>query len=141
MNVKVYSAAASNDFTRWVEDRDADPASSNFFANADYDGDGATTEEEYLADTDPANSNSVLALSGNYVIAAQAGEETGQIRFSFPASPARYYQLESCTDLTNHAVGVSNLGWGAPDGFGRMTVTNKTTGTWYGVIRVLLDAP
>ena len=137
MSVKVYSAAATNDFTQWVEDEDEDPASSNFYENADFDGDGATTWEEYLADTDPNDPGEVLRLSGSYFIAAQVSNTTGQIRFSFPASTGRYYQLEYCTGLTNHLIGTTNLGWGVPG----MVVTNDATGTWYGVIRALLQAP
>ena len=136
--VKVYSAAATNAFTQWVEDEGENPASSNFYENADYDNDGATTREEYLADTDPAASNSVLKLTGNYFNASQASNSTGQIRFSFPASTGRYYQMEYCTDITNHAtVVVTNLGWGVPD----MVVTSAAPATWYGVIRALLGAP
>ncbi|MGD9613163.1 MAG: hypothetical protein AB7V22_09715, partial [Kiritimatiellia bacterium] len=138
MSVKVYSAAATNGFTRWVEDQEEDPADPDFAENADVDGDGANTYEEYLADTDPAASNSVLALSGTYFTAAQVGGDTGQIRFSFPASPARYYQLEYCADLTNQVgVVVSNLGWGVPG----MVVTSDAPASWYGVIRVRLDPP
>ncbi len=137
LTVRVYSTAATNDFTQWVEDEGENPASSNFFENADYDGDGRTTWEEYVADTDPAASNSVLALAGNYFIASQVSNTTGQIRFSFPASPNRFYQLEYCTGLTNHLVGTTNLGWGVPG----MVVTSSAPATWYGVIRVFLQEP
>ena len=137
MEVKVYSAAATNDFTQWVEDQEEDPADPDFAAGADVDGDGQTTWQEYVADTDPAASNSVLKLAGNYYIAPQVSNSTGQIRFSFPASPNRYYQLEYCTDLTNHVVGATNLGWGVPG----MVVTSDAPATWYGVVRALLDEP
>jgi len=136
MTLKVNSVAATNAFEEWVEDQYEDPGDSNFVENADYDGDGETTWEEYLADTDPTASNSVLMLSGNYVIAASSNG-TGQVRFTFPASTGRYYQLEYCTDLTNYLVGTTNLGWGVPG----MVITNDATGTWYGVIRALLQAP
>ena len=137
LSVRVYSAEATNDFTQWVEDEGENPASSNFFENADFDGDGRTTWEEYVADTDPAASNSVLALAGSYFIASQVGDTTGQIRFTFPASPNRFYQLEYCTGLTNHLVGTTNLGWGVPG----MVVTSSAPATWYGVIRVFLQEP
>ena len=60
-------------------------------------------------------------------------------QFSFPASPARFYQLEYCTDITNQAgtLVVSNLGWGVPG----MVITNSAPTSWYGVIRALLDDP
>ncbi len=129
MSVKVYSAVATNEFTQWVEDQQEDPADTNYYESADADGDGATTYEEYLADTDPAASNSVLRMEG-------LTSDLGQ--FSFPASPARYYQLEYCTDITNQgSVVVSNLGWGVPG----MVVTNVTPSSWFGVIRALLAEP
>ncbi|MGD9612298.1 MAG: beta strand repeat-containing protein, partial [Kiritimatiellia bacterium] len=137
MSVKVYTAAATNEFTMWVEDQGENPVDPDFDESADVDGDGRTTYEEYLADTDPAASNSVYELAGNYVNAAQAGTGTGEIRFSFPASPQRYYQLVYSADLSGATV-VSNLGWGAS---GTMTLTNKTTGAWYGTIQVRLDEP
>ncbi len=130
MSVKVYSAAASNEFTMWVEDQEENPADPDFAENADVDGDGADTYEEYLADTDPAASNSVLRLEG------QTADLT---EFSFPASPARFYQLEYCTDITDQAgtLVVSNLGWGVPG----MVITNDFPASWFGTIRVLLQEP
>ena len=130
MTVKVYSAAATNEFTQWVEDQEEDPEDPDFDEGADVDGDGQTTFDEFLADTDPAASNSVLKMEG-----LSADLDT----FSFPASPARYYQLEYCTDITNQAgtLVVSNLGWGVPG----MVITNQAPSSWYGVIRVRLTAP
>ncbi len=129
LSVKVYTAAATNEFTQWVEDQEEDPVDPDFAANADVDGDGQTTYEEYLADTDPAASNSWLRLEG----------QTADLsRFTFPASSARYYQLEYCTDITNQAgtLVVTNLGWGVPG----MVITNDLP-SWFGTIRVRLDAP
>ena len=130
MSVKVYSAAATNEFTQWVEDQEEDPADPDFDLDADVDGDGQTTYEEYLADTDPAASNSVLKLEG---LSADLDQ------FSFPASPNRFYQLEYCTEITNQAGTLvrSNLGWGVPG----MVITNVAPTSWFGVIRVLLDEP
>jgi hypothetical protein len=129
MAVRVNSQAPTNAFEEWVEDQGEDPGDTNFWENTDYDGDGATTEEEYLADTDPANSNSVLKLEGVTVDLTE---------FSFPASSNRYYQLEYCTEITNQTtLVVSNLGWGVPG----MVITNTASTSWYGVIRVLMQAP
>lgn len=123
-------------FQLWVRDEQGQSLSdSNFVESADYDGDGATTEEEYLADTDPASADSVLGLTGTYVNKAQAGGETGEMRFTFPASSARYYQLIYSADLS--ATLTNNIGWGIPG----MVVTNNFTGTWYGTLRVLLNEP
>ena len=129
MSVKVYTAAATNEFTQWVEDQEEDPVDPDFAANADVDGDGQTTYEEYLADTDQAASNSALRL---------VGQTADLSEFTFPASSARYYQLEYCTDITNQTgtLVVTNLGWGVPG----MVVTNDLP-SWFGTIRVRLDAP
>ena len=130
MSVKVYSAAATNEFTQWVEDQEEDPEDPDFDENADADGDGKTTYQEYLADTDPAASNSVLKLEG---LSADLDQ------FSFPASSNRFYQLEYCTDITNQAgtLSVSNLGWGVPG----MVITNSLPNSWFGTIRALIAAP
>jgi Subtilase family len=135
MSIRVNTQAATNAFEEWVQDRGEDPGSTNFTETADFDGDGMTTEEEYWADTDPTLASSLLELTGTYAIATGGG--TGGIELRFPASTGRYYQLEYCTGLTNYLVGTTNLGWGIPG----MTVTNDSTGTWYGVIRALLAAP
>jgi len=135
MPIRVNTQAATNAFEEWVQEQGEDPGSTNFTEDADFDGDGATTEEEYVADTDPVSSNSVLELTGTYTIATGGG--TGDIILQFPASTGRYYQLETCTGLTNYLVGSTNLGWGVPG----MAVTNSSTGTWYGVIRALLSSP
>lgn len=63
-----------NDPTQW-------PA-----ANADTDGDGATTMEEFLAGTNPTNRNSVLSLS---LIPASQGWQ-----LSWPTEPGFIYQLQ-----------------------------------------------
>ena len=126
MSVKVYSAAATNEFMQWVEDQEEDPEDPDFDENADYDGDGRTTYEEYLSDTDPAASNSVLKLEG---------QSANLSEFTFPASPARFYQLIYTDDLS--ATLTNDLGWGVPG----MVVTSDAPATWYGTIRVLLDEP
>jgi len=127
--------SVTNVFEDWVTDEGESPADPDYAPDADIDGDGADTWDEFLADTDPNASNSCLVLTGAYTIATAGG--TGDIVLAFPASTGRYYQLETCTDLTNHLVGTTNLGWGVPG----MAVTNNSTGTWYGVIRVFLEEP
>jgi len=127
--------SVTNVFEDWVTDEGEDPADPDYAPDADVDGDGADTWDEFLADTDPSLSNSCLILTGAYTIATGGG--TGGIVLAFPASTGRYYQLEYCTGLTNHLVGTNNLGWGIPG----MAVTNDSTGTWYGVIRALLQEP
>ena len=119
-------------FQDWLMEQGEDPGSSNYSTNADYDHDGMTTYEEYLADTDPALSGSCLRVTGTYVTA------NGLLTMQFPQSTGRYYQLEYCTNLFGD-IALSNLGWGVP---GRI-VTNAahTNGIWYWAIRSRLTAP
>jgi endonuclease/exonuclease/phosphatase family metal-dependent hydrolase len=129
-------SAAPTPFEAWVAGQGQDPSDPDYAPDADKDVDGMTTWEEYLADTDPATNGSMLAITGRYFIASTEGG-TGQIRMAFPASTGRFYQLEYCTGLTNHIIGVTNLGWGVPG----MVVTSDAPATWYGVIRALLQEP
>ncbi|MDD2240863.1 MAG: S8 family serine peptidase, partial [Kiritimatiellae bacterium] len=131
MSVKVYSAAATNEFTQWIEDQQENPAAPGFAPNEDADDDGVSNYDEYLADTDPTSSNSVLKLDGDYFIASEVGEDSGQIEFSFPASPARYYQLVYSTNLASPTL-TNNLGLGVPP---IMTITSAAPAAWYGTIR------
>ena len=146
VNDAKYSGAASGTlvisnesltaFQLWVRDEQGQSLSDpNYATNADYDNDGMTTWEEYLADTAPDNSNSLLALTGQYFIVS-ASNSTGKIRMSFPASTSRYYQLVYSTNLANPTL-TNNLGWGVAG----MAVTNNGAGTWFGRLRALLAAP
>ena len=128
----------TNLFEAWLQtERRRAPEDSAFAPDEDADGDGATTWEEFLADTDPTDPGEVLALTGEFVEASQSGGGTGEIRFTFPASPNRYYQLETCTDLVSGTQKIVDLGWGVPG----MAITNRTSGAWYATVRVLLQAP
>jgi len=123
-------------FQLWVRDEQGQSLSdTNFTESADYDGDGMTTYQEYLADTDPGSAGSVLDMTGQYWIVSASNAE-GKIRLTFPASTNRYYQLVYATNLPGATV-VSNLGWGVPG----MAFTNNSAGIWYGRIRALLAAP
>ena len=123
-------------FQAWVSDRGQDPGSSNFLPDADYDGDGMTTWKEYLADTDPALSGSVLQLTGTYFIVGSSNPATGKMLLRFPASTGRYYQLLYKTNLFGPLL-TNDLGWGVPG----MVVTNNSLGAWYGDVRVRLTEP
>jgi hypothetical protein len=133
------SIASSNTlYELWLADEQGqDPQNPDFTPDEDADGDGMTNWEEFLADTNPDDPGHLLALDGNYAIAAAEGAETGAIRFEFLASSNRFYQLVYSTNLFSPTI-VSNLGWGVPPA---MTLTNRSTGTWYGGIRVLLEDP
>ena len=129
-------AEIQDPFAQWLQGRALDPQDVRYDEAADDDRDGATTYEEYLADTDPTSAGSVLGLTGTYWNAAKITNVTGQMRFSFPASTGRYYQLVYSTNLFGPS-NVVNLGWGQVG----MTVTNASAGTWFGAVRALLQAP
>ncbi|MGD9612875.1 MAG: MBG domain-containing protein [Kiritimatiellia bacterium] len=128
------AAEGEDPFVQWLQDQELDPQDSRFDEGADDDGDGMTTYQEYVADTAPDSSNSVLKLEGTY--APGTGGGTGRILFSFPASTGRFYQLIYSTNLMSPTI-TSNLGWGVPG----MVVTNDSLGEWYGDVRVRLTAP
>ena len=92
--------------------------------------------EEYVADTSPQDSTSILFLSGTYAPAESAGE-TGRMLIAFSGSSNRFYQLEYGTNFTSQSVGVLYLGRGTPS----MTVTNDSPGRWSGIIRVFVNEP
>ena len=101
-----------------------------FAPEEDADGDGKTNYDEYMADTDPGNSNAVFEVTGAYT------NTSGTLTMSYPASPNRYYQLEYKTNLVSGGNVVSNLGWG-----GTGTLATNIPPEWYGTIRVRLTAP
>ena len=130
--------SATDLFANWMsEARRSAPEEPGSGPDDDADGDGATNWEEFLADTDPADPGERLELRGEFVSAAQAGGETAEIRFTFPASPHRYYQLETCTDLVAGERQTVDLGWGQPG----MAVTNRAPGAWYATVRARLQEP
>ena len=116
-------------FERWLETQSLDPLDVRLAWDEDGDGDGQTTWEEYLADTDPANSDALFAVEGYYA------DETGSIHLAFPASPDRFYQLEYSTNLFAPTQ-VLDLGWGADGHF-----ATNAPGQWFGTIRVRMDPP
>ena len=118
-------------FDAWLRGKGRDPEHTDFFTDADYDGDGMTTWEEYLADTDPAASSSVLRLTGTYTNASLGDLTTGKLILHFPASTERLYQLIYTTNLMGSTI-TNDLGPGVPG----MTVTSDAPDTWMGTIRV-----
>lgn len=125
---------AGDGFTQWLQEQELDPQDSRYEEGADDDGDGLTTWQEYVADTEPDSSNSVLRLTGAYTPGAAGG--TGKMLFTFPASTGRYYQLIYRTNLFSPTL-TNYLGQGVPG----MVVTNDSPGAWFGDIRVLLQEP
>ena len=126
------TATAADPFTEWLQHRSLDPEDARYATNADDDHDGMTTYEEYLADTDPAVSGSVLKVTGTY------SSVDHQIRMAFPQSTGRYYQLQYSTNLARATI-ITNLGWGVP---GRViTNAHHTNGYWFWGVKSMLTAP
>ncbi len=134
-HVTTAAGTPADSYEDYLNDYDVTPGAPNTGEDDDLDGDGVSNFDEFLADTDPNNASDKLELTGDYWSASQAGGATGQIRFSFPASSARYYQLIYTDDLS--ATLTNNLGWGVPG----MVVTSDAPAAWYGTIRVLLEEP
>ena len=122
------SGGETDPYEEWVADQGEDPETPEFVPEGDADGDGRTNYEEYMADTDPGDSNVAFEVSGDYA--------NGTLNVEFPASPNRYYQLEYRTNLMSGENVVSNLGWG-----GTGTFATNIPPEWYGTIRVRLTAP
>jgi hypothetical protein len=116
-------------FEEWLGTRSLDPMDLRFAWDEDGDGDGQTTWEEYLADTDPGDSRSMFAVEGVY------DEETGTIHMVFPSSADRHYQLVYVTNLFGPAI-VRDLGWG-PEG----RFATNAPGLWFGTVQVRMESP
>jgi hypothetical protein len=69
--------------------------STNRTQLTDTDGDGMTDYAEFIAGTDPNNSNSVLELP------PPTPQPNGSLRFNWPSVPGRAYRLVSSADLVN----------------------------------------
>ena len=97
-------------------------------ASADQDGDDATGSDEYIADTDPTDSNAVWQASGDFSVTNQT--------FTFDGSTARKYQLLYTTnDLADPGLTWISNGvpiWGAGAGT-EIIVTNTEDTVFYRV--------
>ena len=115
----------------WLQTRSLDPQDVRFAPDEDGDGDGRTTWEEYLADTDPNDPGDVFEVEGSYFF------ETGTLQMTFIDSLDRYYQLEYSTNLFGPTQ-VLDLGWGCPD---VGVFETNAPGEWFGTIRVRVAPP
>jgi hypothetical protein len=141
-------AAMVPDYSAWIEstmssvtgdaDGDGIPTwweeqfATNIVADADQDGDGFDGEAEYIADTDPTDSNSFFRIEGTITAADQT--------FTLDGSAARQYQLLYTTNdlAATHLVwstnGVPIWGEGADT---QITVTNTEDKVFYRLEAIL----
>lgn len=81
-------------FEDWLENvMGQDPDDPDFAPDADYDGDGMTTWQEFIADTDPADASSVFKGVGEAVVDEQS--------VTFESSANRQYSLYYTLDLND----------------------------------------
>ncbi|MDA1043791.1 MAG: hypothetical protein O3C57_01065, partial [Verrucomicrobia bacterium] len=82
-------------------------------ALSDYDGDGASAWQEFIAGTDPTNRADVLALylqDANAVSNAPPSEHVQRLRLTWPSAPERTYRLFQANDMaSDFSVVVSNI--------------------------------
>lgn len=119
-------------FESWLAEtcNHATPADSGFAADADADGDGMTTMQEFIADTSPTDSGKRLALTSTV--------EAQGVEFHFATSTNRYYQLVVRADMSSPSQTIY-LGKGTTNG---LTYTPDLSGSeCYAYIQVLLEAP
>ncbi len=110
----VTAGSGPSPFDTWLNGQGQAPGNPDFAPESDFDHDGKTTWEEYVADTDPSLSNRAFKLEGSVSLAV------GEFCMTVPASSNRYYQMAYFTNLTAPAM-YSNLGWGVPG----MVITNN----------------
>lgn len=108
----------------WWEDQYG--TTTGVVASVDQDGDDATGTDEYIADTDPTDSNALWQAGGDFSLINQT--------FSFTGSTARKYQLLYTTnDLADPGLTWISNGvpiWGTGAGT-EITVTNTEDSVFY----------
>lgn len=107
-----------------------------FSASGDYDNDGFTDYEEYIAGTNPTNDTDFLHISELVL------EDANTMKISFPAVPTRVYRLRQTDSLTN-AWSDSGHDWQTADESGTTTWTVSTTenAARYYRVQVALPGP
>ena len=93
--VYTFADANTNGISDAWEQQMFNEVSTNRTQLTDTDGDGMTDYAEFIAGTDPKNTNSVLELM------PPASQPDGNLRFDWPSVPGRAYRLAASTDLVN----------------------------------------
>ena len=102
----------------------------------DFDGDGVSNWDEYVCDTDPADSNDMFRVTTAILDPASAGEWTLELRAT-GASASRGYQKLVWTDLLSDPA-EGDIEPGAPEGMSYGIPVGE--GCVFGSVRVLLEA-
>jgi hypothetical protein len=98
----------------------------------DFDGDGATDLQEFLAGTDPTNSNSVFRV---FTVAPIGG---GSTLVMWTGNPARSYRVEFKDDLSSAGWSVLNgtISWNGSTASMTDTSATNSTHRYYHVVRL-----
>jgi len=96
-----YTAGEHPTSVQWLRDYGIS-GTATAVENADPDGDGLTTWQEYVAGTDPTNRCSILTVTGCEQVnrAGPNGENAG-FAITWPGVAGRVYTLKFCTNLAN----------------------------------------
>ena len=108
----------SDGIPNWWEDQ----FGTNIMATADQDSDGLTGEQEYIADTDPTDSNQVFRIDALVVVDDQ--------QIEFDGSTARQYQLSTSTNQFESWGSVGSPAWGTGTN-SSITVNNTEKNVFY----------
>ena len=127
-------------YDAWLEDKVGELASALPYSSAttnDYDGDGMYDWDEYVCDTNPADSNDVFQVTYTLLDPTSAGEWQMELSLS-GASPARGYQKLVWTDLLSAPV-EGDIDPGDSSGMSYEIPIGE--GCVFGSVRVLLTPP
>jgi endonuclease/exonuclease/phosphatase family metal-dependent hydrolase len=117
-------------FAAWLEARGLPAAATP--ADADPDQDGATTWQEFLADTDPTNPASRFEIGFDSTSVA-----SNLVVWTFPGSTSRVYQLVTTTNLVDWVTNALT-----PDpATGEVSFTNSLLETLFSRLRATLPPP
>ena len=109
-DIGAYEAGTFTDCNAWIwETLPASATAAQHAATFDFDGDGATNQNEWIALTDPGNPASVLRIT-------QTTLASPNISVTFPTVLTRHYTVEYSTDLASWTPvgGATYAGTGAP---------------------------
>ena len=110
-DIGAYEAGTTTNYNAWIyENLPASATAAQHAAGADYDGDGVSNFNEWLALTNPGDPTSFLRVTNTTVSGGT------NISVTYPTVAGRNYTFESSTDLLTWTpiAGLTVLGTGSP---------------------------